>query len=130
MKTLCKLFFSGLLLSLFSCGEKAVVSLPTKYLRLELNSAGKVMSIIDLKTGKNHLSDNEKSPFLSLFDTAIIHPNALSYDSENKVLTLSYPTGSKARVKVKENDDYLRFEVLSVEPRGNITQVVWGPYIT
>lgn len=130
MKILFKLFIAVLVFSLFSCSEKSVESLSTKYLRLDLNRAGMITSIEDLTTGKNHLSDNEKSPFLSLIDTAIIHPNALSYDLESKVLTLSYPSGSKARVKVEENDDYLRFEVLSVEPRGNITQVVWGPYIT
>ena len=113
-----------LLIAFFSCsGERKIVTLITKYFRLDLNTAGMITSIEDLATGKNHLSDNLESPLLSLMDSTIIHPNALSYDLESKVLTLSYPSGSKASVKVKENDDYLRFEVLSVEPRGNITPV-------
>ena len=130
MKTLGKLFFLGLLLTVFSCGEKSVVSFSTRHLRMDLNSAGMVTTIEELATGTNHLSENKESPFLSLMDTAIIHPNALSYDSVSKVLTLSYPSGSKARVQCQEKGDYLRFEVLSVEPRCNITKVVWGPYIT
>lgn len=130
MKTPCKLLFFSLLLSLFSCGEKPVVSFSTRDFRLDLNSAGMVTAIGELATGTNHLSENKESPFLSLMDTAMIHPNALSYDSVSKVLTLSYSSGIKARVKIEEKGDYLRFEVLSVEPRGKITQVVWGPYIT
>ncbi len=130
MKRLINLLFLVFVLLLFSCGEKTYLRLSTGQFQLGLSSEGMVTSIEDLATGKNHLARREDSPFLSLFDTAIIHPVALSYDDTGKVLTLMYPTGSEARVKVEEKGDYLRFEVLSVEPRGSITQVIWGPYVT
>ncbi len=130
MKRLFNFLFSILLILLFSCGEKTYVSFSTGNFQLGLSNKGMVTSIEDLATGKNHLARREDSPFLSLFDTAIIHPVALSYDDAGKVLNLMYPTGSEARVQVEEKGDYLRFEVLSVEPRGNITQVIWGPYVT
>jgi hypothetical protein len=129
MKFYSILFFI-LLISLFSCGEKTYVSFSTGHFQLGLSSNGMVTSIEDLATGKNHLARREDSPFLSLFDTAIIHPVALEYDEPGKILILRYPTGSEARVQVGEKGDYLHFELLSVEPRGDITQVIWGPYVT
>jgi len=131
MKSLVKcLFLSFCFLTLFSCGRKETVQFSTNNFNLSLDNSGMVAKIENPMTEKNHLSGKKESPFLSLYDTTFIHPKGLIYDEESKILTLSYPNGSMARIQTEEKGDYLRFEVLSVEPRNNVTQVVWGPYVS
>ncbi len=130
MRSLVNFLFLGLFLSLFSCGNEKLVRFSAKGLHLGINSKGLVATIENPVTGKNHLSGEMESPFLSLYDSTFIHPEGLSYDDESKILMLSYPNGSEARIQAEEKGDYLRFEVISVEPRNNVTRVVWGPYVT
>jgi hypothetical protein len=120
-----------LLLMVFSCSNEKLV-FETDTLRVSLDAQGNVCSLIDVGTGKEYYPKKEESPLLTLYenDTIIIKPRSVDYDPEQSVLILKYPNGSIASVKFDHKGKYLRFELLSLEPRNKVSCVGWGPFAT
>jgi len=112
-----------------SCSSEKLV-FETDALQVSVDAQGNVCSLTDKASGTDYYPEKEKSPLLTLYenDTIIIRPASVVYDEEQSFLTLKYPNGSIARVKFDNKDKYLRFELISLEPRDNITCVGWGPY--
>ncbi|MCL4484258.1 MAG: hypothetical protein M1445_16905, partial [Bacteroidetes bacterium] len=63
-------------------------------------------------------------------DSAYIEPSSFELNVPGKKIKLKYPNGSLAVIDVDNKGDYLRFELLSLEPRNGVEAVVWGPYPT
>ena len=121
-----------LILILISC-NKGKISLQTTQLQVDIDKTGNIVGFTDLNTGTNYFPRGEKAPVLSLYkekEKEQILPSSSLYDSESSKLILTYPNGTVAGIKVDNKGEYLRFELLSLEPRNNIPIVIWGPYPT
>jgi hypothetical protein len=120
-----------LLLMLFSCSQEKLI-FETDALKVSLDARGNVCSLTDIATEKEYYPRKEKSPLLTLYenDTVIISPKSIDYDQGQSLLLLSYPNGSKASIRFDNKGKYLRFELLSLEPRNKVSCVGWGPFAT
>ncbi len=118
-----------LLFLVFSC-SKEKLTFETDALQVSLDAQGNVCGLMDIATGKEYYPQKQKSPLMTLYenDTVIIKPQSLDYDQEQSHLILKYPNGSTAIIKFANKGKYLRFELLSLEPRNKISCVGWGPY--
>lgn len=102
----------------------------TRHVTLTVNDAGRVVSIRSA-SGKEYVPKGNESALLNLHkDGKYIYPVSASFDQDRSEMSLTYTNGSVAKVKMEDKDDYLRWQVLSVEPRNGVDNVVWGPYNT
>lgn len=103
----------------------------TNHMTIGLDKSGNVVSLIDKTTGTDYTPKGEAAPILSLYKgSGYIRPSSFEYNAKKKTGTLKYPNGSVAHVKIEEKGDYVRFELLFVEPRNGIEVAMWGPYPT
>ena len=128
MKHLLWIFLGFMALS---CQDEQLV-FETDALRVSLDARGNVASLANIATGIDYYPEKEKSSLLTLYenDTVIILPQSILFDQSQSILTLEYPNGSTAIVKFDNKSKYLRFELLSLEPRNSISCVGWGPFAT
>ena len=99
--------------------------------KLGLDGKGFVVSLLDRSSSMEYFPKGEKAPLLALNqDTSYLQPMSAEYDEAAQKITLNYANGSIATIKVDNKTDYLRFELVSVEPRNGIEAIVWGPYPT
>ncbi|HRP58281.1 hypothetical protein, partial [Agriterribacter sp.] len=114
-----------------SCGRKVDFNLETDYLTLGFDAKGNILSIKEKASGKDYFPAGQTAPLLSLYkDSAYGLPEQAVYDSGEQLITLQYPGGIKAVIGIKNRATYLRFELLSLEPRNGTQAIVWGPYAT
>ncbi|MDR3713638.1 MAG: hypothetical protein P4L51_12525 [Puia sp.] len=112
-------------------GKSGNIVLQTDYMRIELDGSGNMIHLFDKAGGADYMPDGHVSPLLSLYkDSVYSKPRSVSYLAGHKKLRLAYENGSVAIVSVGAKGGYLRFELLSVEPRQGVQAVVWGPYGT
>ena len=124
------LIFLTLLFVLSSCNTEKVV-LDTIYLEVGLDGKGFICSFFDKKSSCEYLPQGEQAPLLALYNgKTFIKPISIDYNANGGKITLEYPNGSKAIIRVDDKSDYLRFELFSLEPRNGVEAVVWGPYAT
>lgn len=123
-------FVALILCIVFSCTKK-VTTFETKDFKLEINRKGFITSFCDKTNAKEYLPENEFAPLLALYkDSVYLKPEACQYNQTTNEISLKYPGGYEATIKIDNKVDYLRFELLSVEPRNGLEAVVWGPYPT
>jgi hypothetical protein len=128
MKHSILLLLSTLIFLLSSCSNENIV-FETTHLRIGLDNKG-FISQLQSKPG-NISYMGVKSPVLALYkDSVYFHPSSAHFDNDKQELVMVYKNGSVATISVENKNDYLRFELLSVEPRNGIQAVVWGPYST
>ena len=125
----------ALLLILFSCGRgKEIVTLTTRHLGVGIDSKGYLSSMKDLNSNTDYMAKEELSPLMVLYtkygDSIEYLPQKAIYDEASGIITMDYPNGSAAKIKIENKQDYLRFELLSVEPRNDVVYVTWGPVNT
>ncbi len=115
----------------FTRGGEEGLQLETAYLKIGINDKGLITQLLDKKTAVDYLPAGELSPLLSLYkDSAYIRPASMSFSASRRKLTLKYPNGAVAIIGIGNKGDYLRFELLSLEPRKGVQAIVWGPYPT
>lgn len=115
---------------LFSVAAQQVV-FGTKYMNIGLDGKGNVFSLKDKKTNTDYFPHGQTSPLLSLFkDSTYIDPVSAKYNTGRHEIVLQYSNGSRGVIRVDNKKDYIRFELLSLEPRNGVEAVVWGPYAT
>lgn len=124
-----RIYMILLVLVAFSCSNKKL-EFETDSLKVSIDSKGNVIGLIDIATGNDYHPKNVKSPLLKLYenDAIIIEPQSIEFDEIESLITLTYPNGSVANVKFENKGKYLRFELLSLEPRNKISCVGWGPF--
>lgn len=114
-----------------SCQNEQLV-FETDTIKVSIDAHGNVAGLVSVANGKEYYPEKGKSPLLTLYenDTVIIKPQFVSFDQEKSILILEYPNGSIATIRFDNKEKYLRFELLSLEPRNNISCVGWGPFAT
>jgi hypothetical protein len=130
--TACKPFACLFMLFLsISSSFAANLVFTTTYMTLEMDHTGNIIGLTDKISGTNYIPKNEIAPILTLYKAAeYMKPSSFTFQAKKKTATLKYPNGSVAMVKIESKDDYIRFELLSVEPRNGIEVAMWGPYQT
>lgn len=125
-----KIILWSIALLFLSCGQKGIV-FKTDSFGMEIDSKGFIVSWTDVQHGRNYFPQKAKAPLLALYkDGAYIMPDLMQYDQANQRIGLTYPNGSVASLKINEKPDYVRLELVSVEPRNEVQAIVWGPYPT
>lgn len=108
-----------------------VLTLQSAYARIDLDGRGLITSITSRMSGKEYLASGKSSPILSLWENGeSVHPLSASYDRTQQTLTLDYPNGASAKVKVLEKEKYFRLQLLALDQRGMVNNIVWGPVHT
>lgn len=131
MKRFLSIYFVFTLLGTNIALAKEKATFETTYFKVEINNKGFVTGFSDKGTSIEYFPKKQSAPLLSLFkDSAYIKPSVAEYRASEKKIVLKYPNGSVAVVGVNNKGEYLRFELLSLEPHNGIEAVVWGPYPT
>src|SRR5690348_14596967 len=108
-----------------------IVVFKTQYFNIGLDGKGNIYSLKDSKTNTEYFPHEHTSPLLSLFkDSTYINPVSAVYNEGKHEIILQYSNASKGVIRVDNKKDYMRFELLSLEPRNGVQAVVWGPYGT
>lgn len=103
----------------------------TKYLSVHIDTKGNIYSLTDNASNIDYFPHGPSSPLLSLFkDSAYIRPISAKYNKARNEIALQFANSSKGVIRVNNNNDYIRFELLSITPRNGVEAVVWGPYAT
>ena len=110
-------------------------SLKTRHASLRIDDKGFIASLASLPSNKEYAPAGQSSALLSLHEFGqpndkVILPVAAIFQPGNQEATLQFANGSTATIKVDANDDYFRFELVSLDKRENIDAVIWGPVKT
>ena len=109
----------------------AQTDISTAYLKIHINNKGFITSIKDKASAKQYCPGQKSSALLCLFkDGKCILPDKALFDRRSKQFTLHFENGSSAIIKAEQNQSYLKFKLLSLNPRNGIDNIVWGPYKT
>ncbi|MFS2186239.1 hypothetical protein ACCC92_06165 [Mucilaginibacter sp. Mucisp84] len=110
----------------------AQTTFQTKWLKININKSGFVTNVLAIQSQKEYSPKRYTSPFMSLYagKEKTYEPVSFSYNQQNRRIKLVFSNGSTASVEVTDKKDYLRFTLLSLTKRSNITNIVWGPYKT
>jgi hypothetical protein len=113
----------------------AAQSLRTKFASIQLDEKGFITSLVSRESGKEYSPAGHPSPLMSLHEyqqpnDQLIAPTSSVYDAKKQQIELKYPNGAIAVVKVAEKEKYFRFQLDSLEPRGTVDNIVWGPLHT
>lgn len=133
MRLKSAIFLTALLLLFGSCSSAAdTFTLKSKYMTIGVNEKGCIVSLKDNKTKKEYSPAGHPSALLALTkgDDEYIYPDKADYDPQTSRITLTYPNGSVATLQADAKSEYVRFELLDLTSRGDIDNVVWGPYNT
>lgn len=116
---------------LWGCSDKSLVSFETDALRFAIDAKGQLISLYD-KTGKaEYKATNVSAPILSLrIDGVVEEPLKAQWDEEAQLLTLDYPSESKATIKIVEKEGYFTCEIEQIESPKEVELAIWGPYPT
>lgn len=123
------------LLALVSCGGSSKWHFETDYLSVGLDGRGYITSLKNRTSNPQHeFSPADKpSPLLTLYNSTsrqYTAPDGADYDPATGVVTLRYPNGVEARVRIDQKAKYLRMELLEVTPRDSVDAIQWGSYHT
>lgn len=107
------------------------LSLQTTDTRFALDGRGCFTSIKSRQSGREYLAPGKPSPLLSLSANGrSLLPSSAKLAADNKTITLSYTNGAVATVSVVAKGQYVRFQLQSLERRGLVDNIVWGPVHT
>ena len=124
---------AGLILSLMAqaAPSKPFLTLQTTYTRITLDGHGFLTSLASRQSGKDYLAAGKSSPILSLYENGKpILPSSAKYNRAKQTLTLAYPNGATATVAVRQKEKYIRLQLLALDRRGSVDNIVWGPIHT
>jgi hypothetical protein len=131
IRFIIKCFVFAMICAVISFTEEKKVILETAYFKVVINKKGFITNFIDKKTSVEYHPKGKSTALLTLSkDSTYINPISLKYSIQEKKITLKYPNGSLAIIGVENKSDYLRFELLSLDPLNGVESVIWGPYPT
>ncbi len=113
----------------------AAQTLQTRFAQVQIDDQGFITSMTARQSGKEYSPAGHPSPLLSLHENGqpndqLIQPASATFHGEQGQVELKYPNGATAIVRVGQKDDYFRFQLVSLAPRGTVDNVVWGPLHT
>lgn len=108
-----------------------ILTLQTLYARITVDGKGLITSLTSRQSGKEYLAGGKPSPILSLYERGnYVFPSSAAYSAARQTLTLTYPNGALATVKVLAKGKYFRVQLLALQRRGMVNNIVWGPIHT
>ena len=121
---------SSAFLLLQACNPPTIeVSFSTAALEIGLDGRGFITHLTGRRDGTDWLAKDTVAPLLSLQTKAeVLLPEGLAYDPEQGLLSLSFPGGLSAEVKVEEKGSHLSFELAALSDTGQVELIIWGPY--
>jgi hypothetical protein len=130
MKTFFSLLF--LQLMLFSVVSAQSFKLKTDDFGLAISETGQITELSDPISGKNYLAVGQNAPILKIrIQSDWEEPSQAVYNSGKGVITLQFPASKiTAEIKVEQKKTHLVFELISLNPAGQVNAVCWGPYPT
>lgn len=113
----------------------AQTELQTKYFKIVIDGRGYITSMknITVKPYREFSPADKPSPLLTLYDAKkriYTYPEKASYSASDKIMTVGYPNGSKARIKIESQSKYFKFKLLSLTNSQAIEAVQWGSFHT
>lgn len=121
--------FSLLLLSSFVFSQAKTFK--TRFATVTINSKGYITSIKDKVSGREYVPKGMSSALISLYkNKQYILPVKAIFINKTGNIRLSFSNGAVAILKASGKEDYLRFELVSLDNRKGIDNIVWGPYKT
>ena len=117
-------------LFVISCSENRV-SFESDRFEISLNDQGQITSFTDKSNNVDYHHKDTLSSLLSIWKNGkAIHPLSASMDDDSNNLSLTFPDGHAAIVKVVEKASHISFELISMTNNDEIELVLWGPYPT
>ncbi len=116
-------------------GNGLLLTFQTKYARIRIDKQGFITSLVSRKSGKEYCPVGHPSPLMSLHEfqqpyDRLISPVSAAFDAGKQEIELKYPTGAAAVVRIAQKENYFRFQLISLAPRGSVDNIVWGPLRT
>lgn len=101
----------------------------------QIDGRGFITSLRSRQSGKEYSPAGHPSPLLSLHESGqpnnqLVFPASATFRAKDGEIELKYPNGTIAVIKVAEKEDYFRFQMISLNPRGSVDNIVWGPLHT
>jgi len=112
-----------------------IPSFQTRYSRIVIDGNGFITSLMSRQSGKEYSPVGHPSPLLSLHEDGqpndkLLVPVSAAFHPAQKEIELKYSNGAVAVVKAEAKETYFRFQIVSLEPRGKVDNIVWGPLHT
>jgi len=112
-------------------GNDTLLHLRAGSLDIELSRDGRITSFVDQATGVDYLPPGMKTALLTLRIAGEDHfPEAAEFSSADSTLTLFFPGGAGARVRVRTRLTHLSLTLESVSDLATTEMAIWGPYPT
>ena len=121
----------------------ALRTLQTRYATISIDERGFITSLVSRASGKEYCPTVHGAPgssLLSLHESGqpndrLVQPTSAADRGDKGEIELTYPNGAKAIVKIAAKEDYFRFQLVSLDPRGRseketVDNIVWGPLNT
>lgn len=106
----------------------APVFFTTTFLKIGIDARGNLVSLSDKNSAKEYLPKGQAAPLLSLYKgSEYLPPVSFDFNTKKKTAAIRYANGSVATVKIETKNNYLRLELISLNPRNGVEAVVWGP---
>jgi hypothetical protein len=117
-----------------SCTNSGI-TFKTDYLSVTIDSKGFIseMKNITVTPAREFSIPDRSSPLMCLYDykkDLYIEPVKAKYNKSGQTLTIDYPNGSVAEIKIVPEKKYLRITLNSLSSRNGIEDIQWGPYRT
>jgi hypothetical protein len=127
--------YSTLPLSAQRNSQQTAETIQTRYASVQIDDRGFITSLSSRQSGKEYSPVGHPSPLLSLHESGqpndqLVLPTSAVIHTKRSEIELKYPNGSVAVVKMAAKEDYFRFQLVSLNPRGSVDNIVWGPLHT
>jgi hypothetical protein len=100
-------------------------------LRLSIDGDGRIIRMVDYRSGRDVRADGVPSPLLSVQVGGVLRaPQSLAWQPSEGIAELRYAGDVTARVRVTSKPTHLVLELIALEPVADVELVVWGPYGT
>ncbi|MES2775076.1 MAG: hypothetical protein V4722_12885 [Bacteroidota bacterium] len=124
-----------LVVCLYAVNNYAQVDFSTEYFSIHINKAGFITSMKNISglTSQEFSPEDKPSPLLCLYNSSTqkyYEPKAAAYTKNSGTLSLKYPNGSVATVKIETKRKYFKFTLTALSNRGEIDDIQWGSYHT
>jgi hypothetical protein len=107
------------------------LTLQTEDARISIDTQGCITSIQSRASNHEYLAPGHKSPVLSLSAKGReLPPLSLQLAPDKNQVVLTFSNGAAATVRIESKGRYVRLQLLSLENRGEVDNILWGPVHT
>ncbi|MFI3314775.1 MAG: hypothetical protein R3Y04_03825 [Rikenellaceae bacterium] len=128
-----KLTLTALLFVLLCSCSTSELKIKTSGFEFDISNKGEVVSIKDMKHGREYLDKKSTSPLLSLrIDTTYIYPSSAKWNEQNKQLTLGYGSNRNVTIALEQKAEYFTMEIVGYQlpDDQHLDLALWGSYST